>query len=265
MEAAVVGNVNLDVICAPVDDVPRFDAISFENAVVSPGGCGSNTAIGLLCLGVDTALIAYLGQDDAAFLAERYWERIGLDIRFVKHTDRYPTGVSIGLVDSQHQPRFIHSPGANICLSAEDLPIDEIISRGVKALHIAGYFVLPGLLNPSLRTILGRARQAGILTSLDVVDSPRMADPSMLWSCLPEVDVLLCNSTEAKRLSEEEDVDKAARFLRSKGARAVVVKLGADGCWLEDGRQGQAIPGLPAKVVDTTGAGDAFSAGLIAA
>lgn len=264
MEAAVVGNVTLDVICTPVDEVPRYEAISFENAVVSPGGCGSNTAIGLRCLGVDTALIAYLGQDDAAFLAERYWERIGLDLRFIKHTDRYSTGTSIGLVDSQHQPRFIHTPGANTCLSAESLPIDEIISSGTKALHIAGYFVLPGLLDPSLTTILARARQAGLWTSLDVVDSPRMADPSMLWLCLPQVDVFLCNSAEAKRLTGEGDVTRAARFLHNKGAHAVVVKLGAHGCWLEDSRHSQGFPGLPAKVVDTTGAGDAFSAGLVA-
>ncbi len=265
MDAVVVGNATLDVICYPVDDVPRHDSISFERSIVSPGGCGSNTAIGLCALGVSTALVAVLGDDDAAFLVERYWERLGLDRRFIRHEAGCQTGTSVGLVDSQRQPRFVHTTGANARLGVGDLPLNNIISDRARALHIAGYFVLPGLLDPHLPQVLAKARLAGLWTSLDVVDSPHMADPSMLWPNLPELDIFLCNAVEAQRITGLSDPALAARELRRRGAHAVVVKLGADGCWLDSARHTQSIPVLPANVIDTTGAGDAFCAGLVAA
>jgi sugar/nucleoside kinase (ribokinase family) len=265
MDAVVVGNTTLDVICYPVDDMPRYDSISFESSIVSPGGCGSNTAIGLCAQGVSTALVTALGEDDAAFLVERYWERFGLDRRFVRRVTGCQTGTSIGLVDSQRQPRFIHTTGANARLQVQDLPIDEIIASGARALHVAGYFVLPGLLDARLADVLAKARQSGLHTSLDVVNSPRMADPSILWEILPEIDVFLCNEVEAQRITEEKGIHPAAESLRQRGANAVVIKLGAQGCWLEDAQSSRLVPGLQATVVDTTGAGDAFSAGLIAA
>jgi sugar/nucleoside kinase (ribokinase family) len=265
MDAVVIGNATLDVICFQVDDVPRHDSISYEQSVVSPGGCGSNTAIGLCALGMNTALVACLGDDDAAFLVERYWERVGLDRRFIHHEIGYQTGTSVGLVDAQRQPRFIHATGANACLNVENLPIDEIISAGARAIHIAGYFVLPGLLDARLADALGKARQAGLSISLDVVNSPRMEDPSMLWQCLPQIDVFLSNAVEARRITGETDTIQAAKSLRRRGAHAVVVKLGAGGCWLEGEGYSQLVAGKPAKVIDTTGAGDAFCAGLVAA
>ena len=66
MDAVVFGNVTLDTLCYPVDDVPRHQSIPFDRAIVAPGGCGSNTAIGLCALGVPTALVARIGTDDAA-------------------------------------------------------------------------------------------------------------------------------------------------------------------------------------------------------
>ena len=109
MEAVVFGNVTLDALCHPVDDVPRHESISFEQVIVAPGGCGSNVAIGLCALGVDTALVTCIGTDDAAFLVERYWGRVGLDTHFVRRLADVPTAVSVGLVDSDAQPRFVHA------------------------------------------------------------------------------------------------------------------------------------------------------------
>ena len=86
--------------------------------MVSPGGCGSNTAIGLGALGVPTALVACMGVDVAAGLLEQYWQRWNLDCRYVRRVDTASTGVSVGLVDRQLQPRFIHTTGANRFLTA---------------------------------------------------------------------------------------------------------------------------------------------------
>ncbi len=265
MEAVVLGNITLDVLCYPVEDVPRHESISFEQAAVGPGGCGSNVAVGLCALGVRTALVGRVGTDDAAALIERYWERVGLDTRFVRRVPDRPTAVSVGLVDRQAQPRFVHTPGANAGLTVDDLDLEALADEGARVLHVGGFLVLPGLLDGRLPGKLAEARARGLLTSLDVVISRAQPDPAPLWPCLSHLDLFLCNQREAHYLTGERNPARAARALRERGARAVVIKLGAEGCWAEGAGFSGRVPAPQVEVVDTTGAGDAFAAGLIAA
>ena len=269
MDAFVFGNATLDVICYPVDEVPRQSSISFEKSIVSPGGCGSNVAVGLRSLGINTALVARVGSDEAGDMAQRYWERLGIDCHFIHRDPERQTGVSIGLVDSDFQPRFVHTSGANALLTVDDLDLMGLIAAGGRYLHIAGFYVLPGLLDGRLPFALQRARRLGLVTSLDVVESPRMRDPELLWPCLPYLDYFLCNAHEARLLTGEADPIRAARVLRAHGSQTLIIKLGADGCLVDgtlaSGEQiSRRIPAPEVQVVDTTGAGDAFAAGLIA-
>jgi sugar/nucleoside kinase (ribokinase family) len=139
---------------------------------------------------------------------------------------------------------------------------------GARYLQVAGFFVLPGLMDGSLAKTLAEARSLGIRTSLDVVFNVRMDDPEMravLWEALPELDTFMCNAYEAYRLTREREYRDAVLALRERGAQTVVVKLGAEGCWLENDEFAQRVLAPQVKVVDTTGAGDAFAAGFIAA
>jgi sugar/nucleoside kinase (ribokinase family) len=271
LKAAIFGNVTLDVLCYPVDEVPRRNSISFEHSATSPGGCGSNVAIGLRALGIDTMLVARIGDDLAGEVDLHIWDNWGIDCRFIKKESQLTTGVSIGLVDHDYQPRFIHTSGANAKLTSADLNAVQLAAHGANWLHIAGFYVLPGLLDGRLEHALKAARQAGLRNSLDVVESPRMDEPQFLWPCMPFLDIFLCNQQEAQILTGEADPDRAATVFHSHGAKTVIIKAGAQGCWLSS--EGfldelplqSRIPGREVEVVDTTGAGDAFAAGLIAA
>jgi sugar/nucleoside kinase (ribokinase family) len=265
MDAVVLGNVTLDVLCYPVDDVPRHRSIRFEQAAIGPGGCGSNVAVGLCALGTPTALVARVATGDVEVIAKRYWERMGVDDRFVRYIPHGSIAISVGLVDSQAQPRFVHTPGANADVTVDDLDLPALVSEGARALHVAGFFVLPGLLDGRLAGALAAARAHGLLTSLDVVQSPAMDWPEPLWPCLPDLDIFLCNTPEAQRLTGESDPATAARALRSRGGRTIIIKLGDQGCWVESDSRCGRVPAPHVAVVDTTGAGDAFAAGLIAA
>ncbi len=265
MDAVVFGNVTLDIICLTVDEVPRYESLLFDHVAVMPGGCGSNVAIGLGTLGISTGLICCVGDDAPGRILKDYWEKAGIELGYIKQVKNRTTAVSIGLVDSDAQPRFIHTPGANALLNANDLNIPQLINDGVKFLHIGGYFVLPGLLDDRFPNMLGRARRNGIITSLDVVRSVKMSDPTRLWQCMPEVDIFLCNQIESTRLTGIEDIEKASGFLRNKGAKAIIIKLGSKGCWIEAQEFVGIIPAPDVTAIDTTGAGDAFAAGMIAA
>jgi len=265
--AIVFGNVTLDIICYPVNEVPRHESIAFENVAVSPGGCGSNTAIGLAALGIPTGIVARTGDDDTADLLFRYWERVGLDTRFVQRTQERPSGISVGLVDDNFQPRFIHTSGANRGLTASVIDPPGIANAGGKYFHIAGFFVLPKLFE-DVAAKLAELRTLGITTSLDVVFNVRMDDPKLraaLWESLPHLDFFIANDHEVFRLTGETNPVKAAEILRKRGAKNVIIKLGAEGCYALSDEFIGVVPALTVEVVDTTGAGDAFAAGFIAA
>ena len=261
---AILGNVTLDVICKTVDDVPRQDSIDFQQGAVTPGGCASNTALQLARLGEPVLLIAHTGDDWTASFLEDAWRHAGVDISLVRRTAGFQTGISIGLVDSQLQPRFIYTPGANTALVPDSLDPALLIERGVSFLHVAGYFVLPGLLDRDFARQLVRLREAGIQTSLDVVFSPAMKEPEVLYALLPHLDLFTCNRYEGELISGFAEPRAAAAFLHERGARAVVIKLGPAGCWLSEGGKGREIPAPRVdRPLDTTGAGDAFAAGLL--
>ena len=267
MDALVFGNVTLDIICYPVNDVPRHESISFDDVMVSPGGCGSNTAIGLAALGIPTGIVTCAGEDDSADLLFQYWQRAGVDIRFVQRISAKPTGTSVGLIDDDFQPRFIHTSGANRDLTADVIQPDEFIEAGIRFFHIAGFFVLPNLFG-GLAEKLAQLRSSGITTSLDVAFNTRMDDPilrSALWESLPHLDYFLANDHEAFRLTGERDPKKAATQIRAYGVQNVIVKLGSAGCYALSDEFSGVLPACKVAVVDTTGAGDAFAAGLIAA
>lgn len=267
MKAIVIGNTTLDVLCYHVDDVPRHDSLIFEQVLLGPGGCGSNVAIGLRALGVTTALVTTISNDDAYATVESTWQRLNLDTCFVRRIPGAAPAVSIGLVDSDYQPRFIHTTGANHHLTSLDLHVDDYAAWGAQALMVAGFFVLPGLLDGNLPAVLNAARQRGMLTFLDVANAKRMDEhPEYLWDCLPYLDYFICNTPEAQRLSGKARPEEAAKVLRTHGVQTAIVKLGGEGCWAESASWSGQIPAIKVeKVVDTTGAGDAFAAGLIAA
>lgn len=265
MEVVVIGNVTLDIICQTVNEVPRYDSIAFDHVAVTPGGCGSNVALGLSASGIQPALVACCGTDNASSLIGKYWRDAGINLDFLERVPDVHTGTSVGLVDSDFQPRFIHTTGANAYLSSDKLDIPSYVDLGARLVHIAGYFVLPGLLDIELAGKLKEAKCAGMLTSLDVVRSPRMDTPDVLWPCLPYLDIFMCNEHEGWRITGHKELRSIAKELRDRGGSTIIIKLGKEGCWLENDDFAELIPGKRVDVVDTTGAGDAFAAGLITA
>ncbi|MBN1668807.1 MAG: carbohydrate kinase family protein [Anaerolineales bacterium] len=267
LDAIVFGNVTLDIICYPINEVPRYESIAFEQVTVSPGGCGSNTALGLASLGVPTGLVAHTGDDEQSEMLQRYWQRVGLDTRFVQRTAGQSTGTSVGLIDDQFQPRFIHTSGANRGLDASAIEPQVLAASGARFFHIAGFFVLPNLF-AQVAEKLATLRTLGLTTSLDVVFNVRMQDPQLrqaLWTALPQLDYFMANANEAFRLTGEEQPERAAAELQGRGANTVIIKLGAEGCYALGSEFEGLVPAEAVEVVDTTGAGDAFAAGFIAA
>ena len=255
----VVGDVCTDVVVllagrpAPGSDRPA--AITTRG-----GGAGANVAAHLAALGTPVVLAGCVGDDAAgpALSAELAAAGVGLALRTVSGT---PTGTVVSLVEPDGQRSMLADRGANLALRADDVPVPAPGGH----LHLSGYTLLdPGSRAAGLAA-LAAAVEAGCTVSLD----PASAGPLSRYGVQQwladtgAATLLLPNADEARLLGGCADVAEAARILAGRHP-VVAVSLGPDGAlWAAHGGLVHR-PAHLATVVDTTGAGDAFAAGLLA-
>ncbi len=175
----------------------------------------------------------------------------------VERDPERPTGTCIVLVHPGGERTMIPDPGANDALELAALPEGE-------HLHLTGYGLLRDGSRPAMLRALATARERGMTISVDPSSAaPLRAAPAFLdW--VAGAGLLLPNAEEACVLSGERDPERAALALAG-GGREVVVTLGPGGALWTDGADVVRVPAVARSVVDTTGAGDAFAAGLLSA
>jgi ribokinase len=228
---------------------------------VDYGGKGSNQAVGCARLGAEVRLLARIGGDDFGKMALRLYREEGIDRAFVRETGGHPTGVGFILVEAGTGNNSIAiDPGANELLSSGD------VAECGAAFHNAGV-VLTQLEIPvaAAEAGLARGRTEGAITILN--PAPVRPLPESVFRL---VDVLTPNQTEAKVLAgrnPEQDIapEEIARDLMRAGVKNVVMTLGDNGALIATARSTKRVPAISVSAVDTTGAGDAFNAGLATA
>lgn len=228
---------------------------------VDYGGKGSNQAVGCARLGAEVVFVARIGKDTFGEMALRLYREEGIDTAFVRQTTEHSTGVGFILVEAGTGNNCIAlDPGANELLSAAD------VARCDSSLKTAAV-VLTQLEIPvaAAEAALSRGRAKGATTILN----PAPVRP-LPTSVLQLVDVLTPNQTEARVLTGRTpdagaEPEEVARDLIRAGVRKVVMTLGDRGALIVTGSSSKHIPATQLCAVDTTGAGDAFNAGLATA
>jgi ribokinase len=256
---AVAGNINADLVYAlPRPPLPG-ETLLAEDLRLGPGGKAANAAVALARLGAEPRLIGCVGEDPLGSLVLDALRREGVATdRIVRGADAL-TGVASVFVAPEGENAIVTHLGANLRMSPRELPGLE----GCGAL-----LMTLGLPRDVLLALLVRARETGAMIVLDA--TPLRGDP--LPAELLEVDVLSANRVEAQELtgrsipsSSREDALHACADLQALGAKAAVLKLGEEGAvWTRGGGGGDhGFASAPAvQAIDTTGAGDAFMAGL---
>jgi len=225
------------------------------------GGKGSNQAVGCARLGARTTFVGRIGNDSFADMALKLYENEGLDVRWVKRTSEALTGVGFILVEDATGKNCIAlAPGANEFLTPADiLECREAID--------SARVVLTQLEIPvqAAEAALARGRSIGAITILN--PAPVRPLPS---SVLELVDILTPNESEARVLcgcspDAAIEPEEIGRELIRRGARQIIVTLGEKGALIVTALSSIHVPAICVPAVDTTGAGDAFNAGLAVA
>ena len=259
MDVVCLGILVADVIARPVDELPHGAVSLMDEISVHGGGCALNTATGLARLGLSVLVVGKVGEDTFGDFVVGLLDERGLDTRGVLRDPAVPTSATVVLVDRAGERSFLHCAGANGALGAEDLAPEIFAGR---ALHVAGALVMPALDGAPTAELLAEARRRGVHTSLDTV-----YDATGHWErvkpCLPHLDLLMTSLAEAQGISGEQEPASAAAWFRDRGVGEVALKLGPDGCYIAGAEFEGGVPAFPVHVVDGTGAGDAFAAGVI--
>jgi ribokinase len=259
-QIVVLGDLMVDVVCrldgpiAPGSDAPARIEFGY-------GGSAANVAAWLTVAGVRPTLVGRIGSDERGRAAEAELRAAGVDTRLAVDAER-PTGTCVVLVGPDGERSMIPDPGANDRLAGDDLP-DDLLAAGAH-LHVAGYALLRGGSRAAARAAIERAREEGMSVSVDP-SSAALLSPAFLDE-LGGAALLMPNVEEAAGLSGEQGAERAASALVER-VPEVVVTLGAEGALWTDGRSLRRVAATPASgsVLDTTGAGDAFAAGFLAA
>jgi ribokinase len=227
---------------------------------VDHGGKGSNQAVGCARLGAKVSFVAKIGKDAFGEMALGLYRDEGIDATNVETTADAPTGVGFVIVEAASGQNCITiDPGANELLTAAEV-------SGCEGLNTSAV-VLTQLEIPveAAEAALGRGRECGAVTILNPAPVRPLSD-----SILRMVDVLTPNETEARVLAgrspstEVEPVQVAHELIR-KGVKQVVMTLGENGALIVTATSSTRFPAIRVSAADTTGAGDAFNAGLATA
>lgn len=258
VKIAVVGSSNTDmVVRVPHIPAPGETVLGGE-FVMAPGGKGANQAVAAARLGAKVTLVARVGPDVFGERALAGFHQEGIITRYVTVDREAASGVALIFVDAAGENRIAVAPGANACLSPDD------VQQAREAIEKADVLLLQ--LEVPTETVLAAAavaHQAGVRVILNPAPAPPNLLPAEL---LARVDILTPNESEAGLLTGTQvSAEVAARRLAGQGVGAVIVTLGARGALIVTLDAQRLVPGFSVNAVDTTAAGDAFNGGLAVA
>jgi sugar/nucleoside kinase (ribokinase family) len=253
----VVGDAAVDVVATHAGAVPH-GGDARGGITLTTGGAGANTAAWLAYCGVEVVLVTRVGDDMAGRQAREELTTAGVRCAFTIDEEAATCAVVV-LVDADGQRSLLADRGAGSRLRATDL--DPALLAAADHLHMSGYVLLDEGSREAGSAMLADARAAGLSTSVDPQAATHITDPAEFLAMVDGVDLLLPNLDELAALTGTRDPATAAKLLDHVGA--VAVTTGPTGATWVDADGITSVPAAAGDCVDSTGAGDAFDAGVL--
>ena len=258
------GSYIMDMLGRPVSELPVGQVtLMLDEIRPTVAGTAGGTAVDLARLGARVVALGAIGDDLAGDFVAHALGSYGVDASSLRRKAEVQTSCTMLPIHPDGSRPAWHVRGANRTFCIDD--VDWGAVDGAAAVHLGGLTALPALDGEPAGRLLARARAGGALITADFLGARGDDIPALLAPVLPHVDIFMPNEGEARAVAGDADCVTAARRLRDLGARCVIVKRGPDGCLIVDDDGERTLPAHDAPVVDTTGCGDAFCAGVIVA
>lgn len=257
-DCLVVGEANVDLLVEGVTELEVGKEKLASRMDLVLGGSSSITAFNLACMDTRVAFCGVIGDDTFGLVVKDSLQTAGVNTSGLRRIREEKTGLTIWHTQAGRRAGVTY-PGTIGLLRAEDVTM----LKQARHLHVGAYFLLKNF-HSGAPALFEKARRWGLTTSLDC-----NYDPEELWDAgirdvLPHVDFFFPNDDEARKLTGLPNVQAAVRTL-AKWGNTVAVKRGPRGALISHQGELVRIDAEKTRVVDTTGAGDSFNAGFLAA
>jgi sugar/nucleoside kinase (ribokinase family) len=255
----------LDVLGRPVETIPPGQgSVRLAEIRATAAGTAAGPAVDLAKLGASVRVIGALGDDLIGDIVAAAMARHGVDTAGLVRKKEAQTSATILPIRPNGERPALHVPGATRLFSRTDIDLEHI--TGSRALLIGAPDALAGLTGQELADVAKAASSQGALVAVDVLRPGRPQDLERLAPLLGQADWFLPNADQLLALTGRASLAGAMDDIVALGTRGVAVTLGADGCLVATRQDpaAMALPALKVDVVDTTGCGDGFTAGMLA-
>jgi sugar/nucleoside kinase (ribokinase family) len=249
----------LDVLVRPVEAIPEGQGATLVDDIrMTAAGTAAGTALTLAKLGAQVRTAGAIGTDPTGDLLVQLLDKAGIDTSLLVRRIDTSTSASVLPIRPNGDRPSLHLLGANITYGLDDVPWDAVAEA--THLHLGG----PELIGAEVAArILAHAKEHGVVTSVDLLAPGELGTFDQIEPLLPYVDYLLPNDDQVLGFSGESDLVTGAKKLVAGGAGLVAVTRGGEGALLVTADGTETVPAFEIDVVDTTGCGDAFSAGFL--
>lgn len=266
-KVACVGILVADVIVEPVTKYPEKGILELVNSITMHNGGNAMTAsINLRKIGVESYMVGMVGADMFGEFLKGKLSQAGVDVEGLKVSDSDQSSASVLMIDTTGERSFFHCKGTNAVFSEKD--IDYSVVDKCDMVFVTGSFLMDTFDGEETMKFLKRCKEMGKTTFLDVCWDAQNRWGELLDMSMPYIDFLMPSIDEAVCIAKEEDPEKIADVFMSKGAKNVIIKLGSKGSFLRKAGEEKGTVYPPFYIenpVDTTGAGDSFCSGFLAA
>lgn len=257
-----IGLATVDLLVKPVGkNIFDVDTTKIDKIEVMSGGDAVNQAIILSRLGAKVGMLGKVGGDAFGQLLVEQLKKNGVDTQYVRQDHYAVTNISIVLISKNGERNFIYCNGSNDAFSLND--IDLSLVKQTKMVCIGSIFGLPFLDRGGTAELFKYAKENKVVTAADVTHDANKLGFDCIAEILRNTDVFLPSYVEAFYLTGESVPEKAADVFLRHGVKTVVIKLSEKGCLIKTNTECYRISPYQSEVIDTTGAGDNFTAAFL--
>ncbi len=254
----------LDVLGRHVLEVPPGQGIALIDEIrITAAGTSAGTSVDLAKLGCKVTAVGAVGNDEMGNILIGILNRHGVNTKYIVRKDGVQTSGTILPIRPNGERPALHVMGSNASFCFDDVPVDLIAKADF--VHVGGFYLMPKFDGPDTVKTLKLAKGSGAITTMDILGVKQEKMAEKIAPCMPYLDYFMPNLEEAGMITGLSDPDAMCKYFLSAGAKNVILKMGERGSLiLSSNGERIRVPAFKVKLVDTTGCGDAWSAGFIA-